>query len=378
MVAGSPRRVVVVAVAPAQVLDVAGPMEVFSQAGRLVRATRPGLPSSSNLPPPPAYALETVLIAGDDGPAATPAATTCGLALAGSRPLAEALADARPLDTLLVAGGEGARGPCGIADPGLHDALRQLAGRARRVASVCTGAFPLAAAGLLDGRRAVTHWRWCARLAREFPRVRVDPEPIFIRDGRLWTSAGISAGMDLALALVEEDLGHRVALAVARELVLFLRRPGGQSQFSAALASQGGGGERDPAAALRELPAWIAGRLEQPLAVATLARQVGLSPRQFARVFAGSFGTTPARLVERLRVEAARRRLEEKPTEGLPSVAARCGFGSEETLRRAFRRALRVPPGRYRERFTTAVPRPPEEVGAFAGGGPRAQLRVNR
>jgi transcriptional regulator GlxA family with amidase domain len=203
----------------------------------------------------------------------------------------------------------------------------------------------LAAAGLLDGKRVATHWRWCATLAALHPRIAVDPEPIFLRDGDLWTSAGVTAGIDLALAMVEEDHGHRLALAVARELVMFLRRPGGQQQFSAALAAQSATGTD-----LRELVAWISDNLHKPLSVDALAERARMSPRQFARVFARELGVTPAKLVDRLRIEAARRRLEESP-KGLAAVAAACGFGSEETMRRAFLRHLGTPPGAYRERF---------------------------
>ena len=321
-----PRRILILAVAPAQLLDVAGPAEVFSQANRLSAA--------------PLYDIEVAIVPGPGRRAPT---TTSGVALAAGRSLATLLADRRPLDTLMVAGGEGAR--TRNRQPALRDAVRRLTRRARRVASVCTGAFVLAAAGLLDGKRAVTHWRWCATLAENHPRIAVDPEPIFIRDGDLWTSAGVTAGIDLALALLEEDHGHPLALAVARELVMFLRRPGGQQQFSAALTAQS-----STRTDLRDLVAWIADHLEQPLTVEALAECARMSPRQFARVFARELGVTPAKLVDRLRVEAARRRLEQSP-KSLAGVAASCGFGSEETMRRAFLRHLGTPPGAYRERF---------------------------
>ena len=324
--APAPRRVLILAAAPAQLLDVAGPAEVFAQAGRLSAALF--------------YDVEVAIVPGRSRQ--TPA-TTAGVQLASGRSLAALLLDRRPLDTLIVAGGEGARQRA--AEPALRDAVRRLARRSRRVASVCTGAFILAATGLLDGKRAATHWQWCARLAALYPQIRVDPEPIFTREGNLWTSAGITAGIDLALAMVEEDHGHRLALAVARQLVMFLRRPGGQQQFSAALAAQAA-----PSASLRDLVAWIADNLHQPLTVDLLAGRAHLSPRQFARVFARELGVTPAKLVDRLRVEAARRRLEESPR-GLAAVAVACGFGSEETMRRAFLRQLGTPPGAYRERF---------------------------
>jgi transcriptional regulator GlxA family with amidase domain len=267
--------------------------------------------------------------------------------LAAGRRLAALVADERPLDTLIVAGGEGARHRA--QEPELRAAIRRLAGRARRVASVCTGAFLLAAAGLLDGRRAVTHWRWCEHLAQLYPRIRVEAAPIYIRDGDLWTSAGVTAGMDLALALVEEDHGHGLALAIARELVMFLRRPGGQSQFSATLAAQSAPGSA-PVTAMRDLVAWMADHLDLPLTVEDLAARTRFSPRQFARVFARELGVSPGLMVDRMRVEAARRRLEEAQ-QGLAAVAASCGFGTEETMRRAFLRHLGTPPGAYRERF---------------------------
>jgi transcriptional regulator GlxA family with amidase domain len=214
---------------------------------------------------------------------------------------------------------------------------------------VCTGAFVLAEAGLLDGRRATTHWEWCDALAARFPRVQVDRDPIFVRDGNVYTSAGVTAGMDLALALVEEDHGRALALEVARQMVLFLRRPGGQSQFSAALAAQSA--DREP---LRDLQAWIAEDPGRDCSVPALARRVAMSPRNFARVFTREVGSTPGQFVERMRVEAARRRLEES-ADGVDNIASRCGFGTAETMRRAFLRTLRVPPSAYRSRFRATV-----------------------
>jgi transcriptional regulator GlxA family with amidase domain len=222
-----------------------------------------------------------------------------------------------------------------------------MAPNVRRIGSVCSGAFILAEAGLLDGRRATTHWGWCKELAQRYPRVKVDPDPIFVRDGSIYTSAGVTAGMDLALALVEEDHGRELALRVARQLVLFLRRPGGQSQFSAQLAVQAA--DREP---LRELQAWIADHLNQDLSVEALADRVAMSPRNFARVFSREVGVTPARFVEQARVEAARRRLEES-AHGVDAIASQCGFGTAESMRRAFLRRLHVPPSAYRHRFAS-------------------------
>jgi transcriptional regulator GlxA family with amidase domain len=244
---------------------------------------------------------------------------------------------------LLVAGGQGVE--AAAANPVLVDWVRQRATQARRVASVCTGAFLLAAAGVLDGRRAVTHWKDCARLAQRFPAVRVEADPIFVCDGRVWTSAGVTAGIDLALALVEEDLGRSVALAVARYLVVFLKRPGGQAQFSAALALQAAD---DRFGALHD---WINNHLDDALSLSVLAGQAGMSERSFSRRYAQTTGQTPARAIERLRVEAARRLLSESRTP-VKRIAQRCGFGSEETMRRSFLRLLAVTPQDYRSRFT--------------------------
>jgi len=240
-------------------------------------------------------------------------------------------------------------GRCGVAaattDTVLIDWVRERAKRARRTASVCTGAFLLAASGMLDGRRAVTHWAFCAELARRFPTVRVEPDPIFVRDGTVWTSAGVTAGIDLALALVEEDLGRTVALAVARHLVVFLKRPGGQAQFSEFLSLQAA---EDKFGALHD---WISNHLADDLSLPVLAIQAGMSERSFSRHYAESTGLTPARAVERLRVEGARHLLSETRLP-VKRISQRCGFGSEETMRRSFLRLLDTTPQDYRARFT--------------------------
>lgn len=312
-----PHPVVVVAYDGLNSLDLSGPAEVFHAAG--------------------GYQLTT---ASRDGGAVT---STSGLRLA----VDTALADVHgPLDTLLVVGGEGAADA--VADAALVGHVRRLADGARRTASVCSGAFVLAQAGLLDGRRATTHWSVCNLLAAAYPAVEVDPDPIYVRDGAVWTSAGVSAGMDLALALVEADRGRDVALAVARQLVLFLHRPGNQRQFSAQLDAQLA--DRDT---LRELQAHIVDHPEDDLTVAALARRVGMSERHLARCFTHEVGVTPARYVERARVEAARRRLEDTD-DTVEAVAAACGFGTAETLRRTFLRAVRTTPTEYRRRFRAA------------------------
>jgi transcriptional regulator GlxA family with amidase domain len=319
----NPARVIDVLTYPAvQLLDVTGPIQVFASANDFVAGaggTRP-------------YALRVVSQGGQDVTA------TAGLALAAG-PLTRA---GQPLDTLLVAGGEGAE--AAADNPVLVDWVRERATEARRVASVCTGAFLLAAAGVLDGRRAATHWMYCSKLAQRFPAVRVEPDPIFVRDGPVWTSAGVTAGIDLALALVEEDLGRAVALAVARYLVVFLKRPGGQAQFSAALALQAA---EDRFGALH---AWISLHLADNLSLSVLADQAGMSERSFSRHYAEATAQTPARAIERLRVEAARRLLSETRLP-VKRISQRCGFGSEETMRRSFLRLLAVTPQDYRDRF---------------------------
>ncbi len=324
----SSRHIVVVAYPGVNALDVIGPLEVFSTAARLAP---PG--------PDQAAAYTTEIVA----PAPGAVASQSGIGLVAARALA---AVRGAVDTLLVAGGVGM--PAALRDRTLVAAVRRLAPRTRRLGSVCTGSFLLAEAGLLDGRRATTHWMWCDSLAALYPRVRVEPDPIFVRDGAIWTSAGVSAGMDLALALVEDDLGRDLALRVARQMVLFLRRPGGQSQFSAQLAVQAA--DREP---LRDLQAWIVDHPEADCSVPALARRVAMSPRNFARVFLREVGVTPAAYVERVRVEAARRRLEDS-ADGVDAVADRVGFGTAETMRRAFLRHLRVAPADYRIRFRAA------------------------
>ena len=321
------RRVVLLTYPGADLLDVAGPCAVFD-----AFAQAPGRPEGDASP---GYRIEVVSAGG--GPRVE---TSCRVALVVERDYRSVRGE---VDTLLVAGGDGAWRAA--RDEQLLRWLRRMAPRVRRIGSVCTGAFVLAAAGLLDGRRATTHWQLCPRLARDHPAVAVEEDPIFVRDGNTYTSAGVTAGMDLALALVEEDHGHDAALRIARHLVMFVRRPGGQSQFSAALDLQAA--ERRP---IRDLQAWIAGHPSGDLSVEALAARAHMSPRNFARVFRDEVGQTPARFVERVRVEAARRLLEESEA-GLDRVARECGFGGADSMRRSFLRVLRVAPGAYRGRF---------------------------
>lgn len=323
----SPRTVVVVAYDGCQSLDVNGPWEVFCKASALA-ARQNGAP---------AYKM---VLASPSGGAVT---TNSGLRLAGTVAL-RAVRGA--VDTVLVAGGSDDALRALIQAGALLRWLVRKSRTARRLGSVCTGAFAVAAAGLFDGRRATTHWESCARLAAEHPRVRVEPDAIFVTDLPRVSSAGVSAGIDLALALVESDLGQAIALAVARDLVLFLRRPGGQSQFSAGLQAQARASPR-----LHELIVWMAEHPDADLGVAALAERMSMSERHFARVFQGETGQTPARYVERLRLDRAKSHLE-RTTWPLARVAHRSGFGSVDSLQRSVRRHLGITPEQYRQRFS--------------------------
>jgi transcriptional regulator GlxA family with amidase domain len=324
-----PRRVEILAFPSVQILDVTGPLQVFATANDIVAEAGGAAP----------YLIRVV--AGADRSVT---------ASAGIVVQAEPLPSAGvAVDTLLVSGGRGVDEAA--SDVTLVTWLRERAGHARRIGSVCTGAMLLGATGLLDGRRVVTHWSSCAELKRRFPSAEVETDPIFVRDGPVWTSAGVTAGIDLALALVEEDLGRATALAVARYLVVFLKRPGGQAQFSAALSSQLADQRFDA------LNAWIRDHLADDLSLAVLARQAGLSERSLGRPYAEATGSTPGKAVERLRVEAARNLLS-APRLPIKRIAARCGFSSEEAMRRSFLRVLHVTPTEYRARFGGAPPIP--------------------
>ena len=307
-----------------QSLDVTGPLEVFHGA-RDHQGNH-------------AYQVRTASLGGG------PVRTSSGLRVVPDgdlRALVPAAGEPGQPGLLVVPGGQGARRPA----PELAGWLREHAVAARRVASVCTGAFLLAEAGLLDGRRVTTHWFYCEELGRRYPAVEVDPDPIFIEDGRVATSAGVTAGIDLALALVEDDLGRDAALAVARHLVMFLRRPGGQAQFSAQLSAQVA--QRGP---LRDVQQWIAEHPADDLSVEVLARKASLSPRHFARAFTAEVGMPPGRYVERVRLEAARRQLEDTAA-GVEQTARACGYRTPEAMRRAFTGTLGVSPAEYRRRF---------------------------
>jgi transcriptional regulator GlxA family with amidase domain len=292
-----------------QILDAAGPIAAFEIASRFRER---------------AYRLDLV------AKRAGPVASSSGAAM-----LARECGADEAFDTLIVAGGDGTR--AAVNDGELLDLIRDLAGRARRVASVCSGAFLLAEAGLLDGRRATTHWERGAQFARRYPRVRLDPDRIYVRDGPIWTSAGITAGIDLALAMIAQDLGEEVARQTARQLVVYRQRPGGQSQFSTLVEIETRDGR------FSALIGWARARLAEPLGVERLAAEAAMSPRHFSRAFQRETGVSPARAIERLRLEAARSLIETSAAP-IERVAAEVGFGDPERMRRAFLRVVGQPP----------------------------------
>ena len=321
---GAERRVAILAFPGLTLLDVSGPAQVFAELGEIEL-------------PGPRYALNYVSKDGGLVP------TDVGLMI-DTAPLSAL--QPHEVDTLLIPGGPG------IWKLRQDDLVMQWIGRvlpkARRIASVCLGAFALAWAGALEGKRAATHWRYCPRLQDAFPNVTVERDAIFVRDGRVWSSAGVSAGIDLALAMIEEDFGHTIALDVARRLVVFLKRPGGQSQFSTVLAAQAS----DVEGRFSALHAWIIENISSDLRVETLAAKAGMSPRTFARTYVSRTGMTPAHGVEALRVETARLLLESRQADNVVEVAKRAGFGDDERMRRAFLRHLGVSPSEYRRRFS--------------------------
>lgn len=318
------RHILIVAFDGANLLDITGPQETFSTVSRA--ATPDAAP----------YRPVVCSIAGGY------VRTSAGLALV-TEPIAQYAQG--PIDTVVIPGGRADDPPI---PTDVTDWVTRHSDRIRRLCSVCTGAFILAATGLLDGRRATTHWLAASRLQASYPRIHVDPDRIYVRDGNIWTSAGVTAGIDLSLALVEADLGHAAAMQAARRLVVFLKRPGGQSQFSAPLAAQSAVTDR-----FADLHAWICTHLNGDLRVERLAERMHMSPRTFARLYVGRTGRTPAKMVEILRVEAACRALEGDES-SLKRVAAYSGFRNEQQLCRAFQRRLGISPVEYRERFAAA------------------------
>ncbi|MFC7537176.1 GlxA family transcriptional regulator [Sphingomonas sp. GCM10030256] len=319
-----PLSVVLLAYDGMNLLDLAGPLQALTTANR-------------STPPDGPRRYETIVASEQGGPIDT------GSGLPVVTVPASSLAS-RPIDTLIVPGG--CSGDEYRVDTGLRDFILSRAGSVRRLCSVCTGAFLLAAAGQLDGRRVATHWAWLDKLKTRHPTLDVDPDSIFVRDGNLWTSAGVSSGIDLTLALIEQDYGARVAIDAARQMVVFMKRAGGQSQFSEPLAMQ----TRDRAFA--ELHAWIAANLTADLSVSRLAERANMAPRTFARVYTAKMGRTPAKTVELMRLEAARHAVEETDLP-MKSVAVQSGYGDEQKLRRAFQRHLGTSPATHRLRFSS-------------------------
>ncbi len=323
-----PRRVVLVTYAQMNLLDLTGPLQALSTASQ--RCSAGG-----------ARLYETLVASVDGGPVVT----SSGLAV---MTVALASLDDVAIDTLIVPGG--CEGDEFYTPPEL---VAWIAGRAphvRRLCSVCTGAFLLAAAGQLDGRKVATHWDWVGRLQKRHPDITIDGDKIFIQDGAVWTSAGVTAGIDLTLALIAEDYGHQIAIETARHLVMFIKRAGGQSQFSVSLSAQSQGDSR-----FNDLHAWICDHLRDDLRVERLAEQAGMTPRTFARIYAERVGRTPAKTVEAMRLEAACRALEETSLP-LKAIADMTGHGEEQNLRRVFQRQLGISPIQYRQRFAASKP----------------------
>jgi transcriptional regulator GlxA family with amidase domain len=318
-------RTILFAVPPIMELDIVGPMSVFEAVNRVCSQNGTG------------YKIE--IITTDPAGVIT---GSLGLSFSAHRHYREIRGQ---VDTLLVIGGAGA---LTMREPSVLSWLRRMAAKVRRIGSVCTGAFLLAEAGLLNGKRATTHWAWTHKLASRYPEIIVEQDPIWVQNGNIYTSAGVTAGMDLALGFVEEDYGNEIALKVARDLVLFLRRPGGQSQFSVSLSAQASQKKN-----IFELQTWMAENLSGKLSVETLAQRAAMSPRNFARVFVRELGVTPARYVERLRLEAARHHLEQTE-KSLEEIASTCGFGSVEVMRRTFNRFLGITPWQYRNHFRSS------------------------
>lgn len=321
----SKKRIVILGLPPVDALDVIGPAEVFAYANRLSQArTEP-------------YQIELVSASPD-----VYLESETGIGLRGHRTLDQERESGKPIDTLIVATGFAA---IGRLNPPAIEWIKKRARNIRRICSICVGAFVLAEAGLLNGRRATTHWRMARQFAESYPLIEVDPAPIWVKDDNIYTSAGISAGIDLALSLVGEDLGDEAALEVAKNLVLFLRRPGGQAQFSVSLQSQ-----QTPSSSLDALCLWISEHLESELTVEILADHMSMSVRTLIRTFLRELNTTPAKYVEDVRLEAVSRALE-FGGQSLEEIARRCGYNSVDVLRKAFTRRVGLSPKDYVQRF---------------------------
>jgi transcriptional regulator GlxA family with amidase domain len=325
------KHIVIVAPPNTSILDVAGPLEVFSKAADYINTYIQNIPGSYTTHVISTQSSKIVY-------------TSAGLPIVCEGGIKTIDYE---VDTVLVSGIPNA--PTNMVSKDILNWLREQSKTIRRMGSICAGAFILAEAGILNGKRATTHWRVCDKLARCYPKVKVESDPIFVKDGNVYTSAGISTGMDLSLAMVEEDFGRDIALAVARQLVLYLKRPGNQSQFSAMLTLQNV--DHQP---IRDIQDWILEHLDEDLNVETLAEKASMSPRNFARVFLRESGITPAKYIEKLRLETARRRLEETKLT-LDEISNECGVGSADALRRLFLRHMKTTPSDYRRSFGTAL-----------------------
>jgi len=324
------RLIAIVAMPDTMLIDIAGPADVFCRASITLKYVNPRKD-----------AYKVVLISPEHGRKTS----TSSSGITVTTPVSYKTLD-KKIDTLIIAGYSSQSSFKLSKD--FHQWLNQNSGKIRRIASICRGTFALAEAGLLNGKKATTHWMACKELQAKYPDIKVDPDPIFIRDGNLYTSAGVSSGMDLALAMVEEDYGRDLALSVAKELVLFLQRPGNQSQFSTLLAQQQT--ENGP---IREVQEYISEHINENLKVETLSEYCAMSPRNFARVFLKETGITPGKYIEKVRLEKAKRSLEDTNL-SLDQIADICGLGSQDSLRRLFLKHLNVTPGHYRKSFKTA------------------------
>lgn len=325
MLTATPRRVVFLAYDDMNLLDLAGPLQAFATANRIGQSTGG------------AAMYETVVASARGGSVTSSAGLavdTCSIASL----------DGTPIDTIIAAGG--CKGDEFFACPKLVNWIAEQAGTVRRLCAVCTGAFLLAAAGQLSGRRSATHWAWADRLQRLHPEIEVDADALFVQDGAVWTSAGVTAGIDMSLALIEADFGHEIAIQTARQLVMFIKRTGGQSQFSVPLAAQS-----SDAGNFAGLHAWISAHIDKDLSVARLAAEASMSLRTFVRLYTAAVGRTPAKTVEAFRMEAACRALE-STTLPLKAICAKVGYAEEQNLRRVFLRNLGVTPLQYRAQFS--------------------------
>ena len=323
MIRIAPKRIGILGYEGAEALDIVGPAEAFSAAWS----------DESGQPSHPFY--KVIII----GPTSKPFAASAGIVFQPTSTMRSAPA----LDTLIVPGGKGLRVPEVAAQ--VSKWVQDRAAETRRIVSVCTGIYGLAPTGLLDGRRVTTHWRFARDVAERFPRLTVDPRPLFLKDGKFYTSAGVTAGIDLALAMIQEDHGRRTALEVARELVLYLKRPGGQEQFSEPLQVQIQATER-----FADIVAWIVSNLHGNLSVETLAEKAALCSRHFRRRFQSSFGSSPAAFVQEMRLGEVRRQLATS-RHSVDIIASSAGFGDTDSMRRAFRRRFGISPSEYRAKF---------------------------